>query len=433
MKLLVRIATIVALACVLRPAMAVAQEAHSITPQSQHMLLTGYFPQWGLYNNPQYTVKDLVTTGGAGMLDQLNYAQAFVTGGHCSVADPHADMNYTFTAEQSVDGTADTPDQPFRGNLHQLVELKRRYPHLKLIISLEGHAADFSTDVRPENRSAFVDSCVDLFLKGNLAPGIHAPGLFDGIDIDWEYPHAEDAANYIEVLKEFRRKMDAVRPGLRLNVAVGHSPHMYDGTDFAQVAALVDQVGLMTYDFHGPWDPTTGFLAPLRADASFHGGTVERSVQSYLDAGVPPAKLMLGIPFYGYGWHEVPEIGNGLFQEGQAIRGDRPYRDIQNLVQQSTLYRDNLSQAPWIFDGDIFWTYDDPISIRSKTDFARQQHLGGLMIWELGEDTVDATLLRSAHSALVTPIATPTATSAATAPSLATRPTIVPAAQSTLR
>ena len=65
------------------------------------------------------------------------------------------------------------------------------------------------------------------------------------------------------LLEEFRQQMRAVRPGLRLSIAVGHSPHMLPGTDFAAIATLVDQVGIMNYDYTGPWSPTTGFLAPL--------------------------------------------------------------------------------------------------------------------------------------------------------------------------
>ncbi|WP_213807414.1 glycosyl hydrolase family 18 protein [Granulicella sp. dw_53] len=369
----------------------------------QRPLLTGYFPQWGLYNQPQYTVKNLLTIGGASVLDQMNYAQAFVTGGRCSIADPNADLNYTFPAEQSVDGVADKPDQIFRGNLNQLVKLKRKLPNLKLIISLEGRAASFAEDAQPQNRAAFVESCIDLFLKGNLAPGIQAAGLFDGIDIDWEYPHREDAENYLALLSEFRKKMDALRPGLLLNVAVGPSPRMYPGTDMAAVSKLVDQVGLMTYDFNGPWSATTGFIAPLRAREGQEGGTVEHTVQSYITAGVPASKLLVGLPFYGYGWHKVTEDNNGLFQEGQSIHGDRPYRSIVDIIEQSTVYRDELSQAPWIFDGDVFWTYEDPTSIRQKSEYIHQQHLGGFMIWELGEDTSTGLLLHAAHTSLTHP------------------------------
>ena len=116
---------------------------------SEHRLLIGYFPQWGLYGDTPYTVKGLAESKAAGVLDQINYAQGFVTGGRCSIADPNADVNYTFTAENSITGKADAPDVPLRGNFHQLIEFKRLYPKLKILISLEGRASDFAADAQP--------------------------------------------------------------------------------------------------------------------------------------------------------------------------------------------------------------------------------------------------------------------------------------------
>jgi chitinase len=368
--------------------------------------LVGYFPQWGLYDQPQYLVKDIATNKGT-LLDQINYAQGFVTGGHCSVADPNADLNYTFTASQSVDGTADSPTQKFRGNLHQLQELKRRSPHLRILISLEGHASDFAIDARPENREAFVRSCINTFLKGEFAAGISEPGIFDGIDLDWEYPHQADADNYLALVKELRRQMDALRPGLLLSVAVGPNPKMYEGTDMGAIGRVVDRVGLMTYDFSGPWSATTGLIAPLTANPGYDGGTVARCIDAYLAAGVPAEKLLMGLPFYGYGWHQVTETGHGLSQEGLPIHGDRPYSYIAGLVAGSTVYRDPDSQTPWLFDGDIFWTYDDPISIHRKVAYALDHRLGGLMIWELSEDTASGDLLHAAYEALRFPAVAP--------------------------
>jgi chitinase len=65
-----------------------------------------------------------------------------------------------------------------------------------------------------------------------------------------------------------------------------------------------------------------------------------------------------------------------------------------------TIYRDPRSQAPWLYDGNTFWTFDDPTSIRFKVRFALKQQLGGVMAWELSEDTANATLLRAARSTI---------------------------------
>jgi chitinase len=371
--------------------------AQAQTPAAK---LVGYFPQWALYNQPRFLVKDLVTSGSINMLDQLNYAQGFVTNGRCSIADPNADLNTAFTAAESVTGRADSPKKPFRGYLHQLAELKRKHPRLKLLISLEGRASDFSYDAQPEHRKAFIDSCIDIFVKGNLAPGIHVPHLFDGIDVDWEYPRSEDATNFLALLTELRQSMNAARPNLMLTIAVGPSPRMYEGTDMAAVAHTVDQVGLMTYDFNGPWNDHTGFVAQLSNGSSARGGSVARSVTSYIAAGVAAEKLLVGVPFYGYGWHLVPDIANGVDQEGEPIRGDHSYREIEAIAAKSKLYRDPVAQTPWLFDGDAFWTFDDPLSVAAKAAYAQSQHLGGLMFWELSQDTAEAHLLRAAHNCL---------------------------------
>ncbi|MEW2925285.1 glycosyl hydrolase family 18 protein, partial [Pseudomonas juntendi] len=92
-------------------------------------------------------------------------------------------------------GSADTWDQPLRGNWNQLKQLKAKYPGMKVLISLGGWtwSRGFSSAARPENRQAFVASCIDAYIKGNLpvtdgAGGAGAAlGVFDGIDIDWEY------------------------------------------------------------------------------------------------------------------------------------------------------------------------------------------------------------------------------------------------------
>lgn len=371
-----------------------------------HPLVVGYFGQWGLNADPPYYLRELADNGGAALLDQLDYAQASVKGGRCSVAQPQADLTTTYTADTSVSGMADEPAAPLRGYFHQLQELRERFPKLRVLISLEGPATSFEEDAQPENRRAFVASCVDMFLRGHFAPGITARGLFDGIDVDWEYPQVKDARNFEALLREFRRQMRAVWPGLTLAIAVGDHPTMTPGTDFSAIGRLVDQVGMMNYDYSGPWNPHTGFLAPLvpREGAPRDSGSIVGSLAAYEQAGVPRKKLLMGLPFYGYQWREVEPANNGLFQTGKGVAEDKPYRFIRKLTQSYPLFRDERSQAPWLFDGRNFWTFEDPISVNYKVSYAAQQHLAGIMIWELGGDTEEATLLKVASQALRHPL-----------------------------
>ena len=367
--------------------------------------IVGYFPQWGIYDR-RYVPLDLIHSGAMRTLTQLDYAQGNIHHNACIVADPQADLNIAFKAEDSIDGTADALDAALRGNFHQLLLLRKQYPKLRILISLEGKRGLFEEAAKPENRVAFVHSCVARFLQGHIAPGVEAPHLFDGIDVDWEYPDAKHAEDFYALMAEFRRQMDALEPGRRklarrrftLSIASGASRKHIDAIDWRRVAASVDQIGVMTYDFYGPWSHDTGFVAPLRS-ADPHAETVTSSIEAYLAAGVPADRLLLGLPFYAYQWHNVkPGPNNGLLSKGEPVRGNLNQSTATALLADSPdakLYRDPVSQAPWIFDGDNFLTFEDAASLKAKAVFAQEHRLGGMMIWELSGDTHDAQLLRA--------------------------------------
>src|SRR5262249_39758724 len=131
----------------------------------------------------------------------------------CSVIDPWADYQQPYSADIAVNGVADDsadPNQHLYGSFHQLMELKALHPKLKVEISLGGWTPSpwFSELAATKaRREAFVSACIDTFIKGNL-PGNSWPpgaggdgagaGLFDGIDLDWEYPTqlADGNVNY---------------------------------------------------------------------------------------------------------------------------------------------------------------------------------------------------------------------------------------------
>jgi chitinase len=397
----------------------------------------GYFTQWGIYGR-NYRVRDIETSGSAALLTHINYAFGNVRNNRCEVgvtqpADPNtgaggdafADYTKAFSAAESVDGVADTWDQSLRGNWNQLRKLKARHPGLKVLISLGGWtwSRGFSQAARPENRQAFVASCIDAYIRGNLpvtdgaGGAAAAAGVFDGIDIDWEYPvacgiacgTAEDRQNFTALLAEFRRQLNAVRPGLLLTVAVGAGVDKIRVTDPNLYHPSLDYINVMTYDFHGGWEPRTNHHSALFASPSDPStGDVrlyntDDAIQAFLDLGVPASKLNLGIGYYGRGWTNVPNANNGLYQTGTAAPGTYE-AGIEDWKVLKTLgwprFVDSTARAQWIYNGTTFWSFDDPALIAEKMAYVKAQGLGGAFFWEFSGDDSSGTLTRAIEQGL---------------------------------
>ena len=361
-------------------------------------VMNGYFPEWGTYDG--FNVKNLLTSGSAWRLTHLTYAFGSIANNQCALADPYADFQQVFTAADSVSGQPDSKaPRALHGNFQQLRELKRRFPQLKVVMSLNPGAAPFQTASQPANREAFVASCMDMFIKGNFDPSVDSVAdIFDGFDIDWEYPGAADRVNFIRLLQEFRRQFALVHRPLILTFASPAGSWAYDEIDLAGAAQELDFFNLMTYDYAGPWQNTTGFVAPLFEspyDPIPNDYTIDSTIQGYFAATVPPSKIVMGIPFYGYGWSNVPDKNEGQYQPGTPVDQGDAYSYIVTLKPQYKEYRDNFVDAPWLFNGDEFWTYDDPRSIKKKMRYAQAYRLRGAMVWELSNDLPDGTLMRS--------------------------------------
>lgn len=408
------------------------------TPPPGSKRVIGYFVQWGIYGR-NYRVRNIDTSGSAAKLTHINYAFGNVRNNRCEVgltipSDPNtgaggdafADYTKAFAAGESVSGSADTWDQPLRGNWNQLKQLKAKYPGLKVLISLGGWtwSRGFASAARPENRQAFVASCVDAYIRGNLpvtdgagGPGA-AAGVFDGIDIDWEYPNAcglscgsaEDRANFNALLAEFRTQLNAVRPGLLLTIAAGAGVDKIRATDPGTYHQSLDFINVMTYDFHGAFDPTTNHHSALFAsprdpapgDQKFYNSN--DAIEAFLARGVPASKLTLGIGFYGRGWTNVPNGGsNGLYQSGSAAPGTyeagiEDYKVLKNL--NWPVYTDNDAMATWMYNGSTFWSFDTPALIRTKMNYVKAQNLGGAFFWEFSGDDAQGSLAEAISAGL---------------------------------
>ncbi len=407
------------------PAQALARSKSAANEPGKQVV--GYFIEWGVYGR-NYLVKNIETSGSAEKLTVINYAFGNVAPGAsgnvvCQLGDEWADYQKPWTAEQSVNGAEVAWPAPILGNFQQLKALKAMHPGLKVVISLGGWTWSkyFSDAALPEQRSAFVKSCVDLFIKGNLpdpgwggmgGPG-SAAGVFDGIDIDWEYPAAEgnpgniirpeDTQNFTALLAEFRSQLDAVSPGLLLTIAAPAGQQNYSKIELDKIPQYLDFINLMTYDFHGTWETVTNFQSNLygsAADPTQPPISVDGTVQAYLQAGVPPEKIVVGLPFYGHGWTGVANTGNGLYQaaSGPAAgvweNGTEDYKVLRTDLEKGYIrYYDSRTGSAWIYNGTDFWTYDDPPTIMHKMRYVVDEGLGGAMFWELSGDSADGKLI----------------------------------------
>ena len=386
-------------------------------------LVVGYFAQWNIYRRG-YLPKHVATSGAVQQLNVMNYAFAAPDANlRCASLDTFADWGKRFDASESVDGVADTVAQPLKGNFNQILKLKKLNPNLRVLISLGGWTQSyrFSDAALPGNREAFVDSCIDMFVKGNVAPGVSAAGVFDGIDVDWEYPGScgatcdfrpEDRGNFVALLALFRAKLDALgaaQGGRRylLTIAAPAGATHYAPLDLAGVAAHVDWINLMSYDFHGAWEsagPTNHISALFRSACEpMDGDWSDKAVQAYLAAGVPPSKLLLGLPFYGRGWRTAA-VGDGFCRPATGVpRGtyEKGVDDYEVLAARlATDFRDEATGTHWTFDGSQFWSYDDSQSAAWKADYANCRQLRGAMFWELSGDDPGGSLLGALQARL---------------------------------
>ncbi|WP_224245779.1 glycosyl hydrolase family 18 protein [Hyalangium gracile] len=400
--------------------------------------VVGYFVRWGVYGRGFYP-KTLDTNGMAAKLTHLNYAFGNVVDGRCVIlpspdGDPWADYQMGFTAADSVDGVADAWNQPLKGNFNQLRKLKARHPHLKVLISLGGWdwSGGFSAAVStPQKRQAFVQSCIDLYIRGNV-PGLPsgaAAGVFDGIDVDWEFPvlgglfpgRPEDRENFTAMLAEFRRQLDAVRPGLQLSIATGSAARAYLQIRLDLIHPYLDHVNLMTYDMHGGWETTANFHAALYNQVANPSrgqrDSTHEAVQGHLAAGLPASRLVVGVPFYGRGWQGTRPgpRGDGLYQAtAGAARGNWDdwstgntgmfdYHYIRSTLEPTAVkYRHPEAQVPYLFNAStgLWVSYDDPVSLGVKGDYIRSQGLAGAMIWELSGDDAQGSLVTALKNKL---------------------------------
>jgi len=365
----------------------------------------GYFAEWGVYGR-NYHVKNIETSGSASKLTHILYAFGNTTGGACSIGDSYADYDKAYTAADSVDGVADTWDAgALRGSFNQLRKLKRLHPGLKVIWSFGGWTWSGGFTQAAANPTAFANSCYNLVEDSRWAD------VFDGIDIDWEYPNAcglqcdsSGRAGYSNLMKALRSRFGSSALVTSAITADGTSGGKIEAADYAGAASSVDWFMPMTYDYNGAFNPTgpVGPHSPLtsfagQATPGFDSATAIAKLKSL---GIPSNKLLLGVGFYGRGWTGVSGTAAGSSATGAAPGTYEAGIEDYKVLKTRCPATGTVGGTAFAKCGSEWWSYDTPATMGTKMTYVKNQGLGGAFFWELSGDTTNGELISAVKSGL---------------------------------
>jgi chitinase len=371
--------------------------SYSPAPSNHTYKVVAYYPAWGTYQNTNISQID------ASKITHINYAFANIKEGKVVVGDSWADTQKPFPGDC-------TDNSCLKGNFNQLIKLKKANPHLRTLISIGGWtwSGPFSDiALTASSRAKFADSAVKFIRDYG----------FDGVDLDWEYPvsggltsntnRPSDKMNFTILLQEIRNKLNIAQKEegttYLLTIAGAAFSGFVKNTEMALIAKEVDWINLMTYDYHGDWDTVSNHQAPLYTDPndpSPHNTkeNINSTVYTYLMAGVPANKLILGIPLYGRSWTSCSTSDQGLYQAckgvvvGDLANGIHEYDTLENRGWINgngfVRYWSSTTKVPWLYNNKTgtFITYEDPESIAYKAKYIKAKGLGGAMLWEISQD-----------------------------------------------
>jgi chitinase len=304
-------------------------------------------------------------------------------------------------------------------NLQSLKALRVKNPKLLVLLSVGGWSGSkYFSDVAatPSARRHFSASCLRVVAKYGL----------DGIDIDWEYPvtggkptdhkRKSDKENFVLLLRQFRSDLNGSQHERRPLLTIASTAYRNRLNDLSvkEMAEVLDWFNIMGYDFNEMQPKRTSHHSSLfawptipRLDAdAIKFANSDAAVRWYIGNGVPSSKIVLGLPFYGQVWSNVPAEHHGLFEPYKGRPGEDgtlSYREIeQRYLPTYTRYWDDQAKVPWLYSQKtkMAISYEDPESITAKAKYVVQKNLGGIMFWDLGQDDGKSTLLDAINKAL---------------------------------
>jgi chitinase len=309
------------------------------------------------------------------------------------------------------------------------MRMKASNPHIKVLPSVGGWTLSdpFFYLGNDANRATFVASVKEFLLTYTL---------FDGVDIDWEFPggggasatlgQASDAQTYVKLMRDLRAMLDEVETetgrDMELSSAIGTSPRFINNVDYANAAPYMDYIFMMTYDYKGAWSSETGhqtnlYASQITADDSL---SINIAVNEMLKQNVDPAKLVVGVAKYGRGWSNVSGVtgnnpfagtgGGALNESGYWEAGIMDYKLIEERYLGGNPEGNGVNGWQHLYDATAdaayLWnptekkliTFDSTRSVKAKGEYVLQHNLGGVFSWEIDGD--NGSILNAMHEGM---------------------------------
>lgn len=369
-----------------------------VSPEHEHVkageVVSAYYLSW--HGKKMYTPEDFERI--ADKVTHVMYAFAQPTKeGNCELLHP----KFAFGVGPNYEVPA--------GHFEQFQDIKRRHPHLKVLLSIGGGGSDHIFIYLYKNNllKKYAKSCVEMLTKYSYTfkqkkdqdeKTMHFKykKLFDGIDINWEFsPRGVKegyAQAYLEFVKEMRRLLDKherkLRRPLYLTATLQISPAVYRSLPLVEAAEHLDWFHVMAYDIFGLNSKTIADNSPICGSYGLY--TIDGALNRIIDLGISPEKLVLGISGYGYQYDQTDGYGKLFNKKSKKSKSVR-YRDIQKYFLTNDNYESKWSERGFVpylhnkIDRRVI-CYDNPDSVRYKVQLAADKRLAGVMLWALSFD-----------------------------------------------
>lgn len=231
------------------------------------------------------------------------------------------------------------------------------------------------------NNATSRQTCITNLINLVQSRGAH------GVNVDIEGLPSSQTANFTAFMNALGTQMHSAIPGSQLSIALPAVDwsNAYDVANMTQVDLFI----IMGYDYYWSGSTQAGPTDPLYSYTASYDQNLSRSINSYLNRGVPANKLVLGLPFYGREWevtaNTIPANTTGNFQSARTykfVRDNPSTYSNPGFVQRSqSTYYAYQSSGNW-----RQCHINNAYTLGKRFDLAKHRNLAGIGIWALGQD-----------------------------------------------